>query len=177
MRLILSIPRILLALAAASCVPGRTVREDDGPPALPRMAIPAPPVRPYDPWRNIRLCVVDEQGVRHIPARYNTDTRDTVVEGRPFAEAYPTTAKYAKNAEWFINSEFLEPGRWPYGWYGLPRVMQPHELVPAGEYRGVLMFREVGDLGDPTQVLYAAVEPACIFMVYTVDPRYGAVRG
>ncbi len=166
MRLPVVVAGLLLG-ATAACGPG------SAPPPAPA---PLPPVAAVDPWRDVQVCVVDEQGVREIAARYNVTTGDTLVDGRPYAEAFPTTSKYAEGAEWYINNEPIPRGPVWYGRYGLPRVILPGEVVRSGEYQGVLIFTPPGP-GDPAEVLYAAVRPTCEFQPYSWDLVIGGVRG
>ena len=124
----------------------------------------------------MRVCVVDARGVREVPARYNVTTGDTLVDGRPYAQAFPTTAMYAESAAWYIDSEPMDRGPHRYVRYGLPRVVPPGELVRHGEHRGVMIFAEARDTGERKEVLYAAVRPACEFQPYSGELLTG-VRG
>lgn len=156
-------------LLAAACGYGSA-------PAPPPAPVPPPPPAAVDPWRDVQVCVVDERGVREVPARYNVATGDTLVEGRPYAEVFPLTAAYAQDAEWFIDNEPIPRGPVWYGRYGLPRVILPGEIVRSGAYRGVMIFTPPGP-GDPPEVLYAAVRPGCEFQPYSWDLIIGGVRG
>lgn len=162
---------VLLLLAAVACGSGA---------APPPARAPLPPVPALPPladvlWRDAEVCVADEQGARDVPARHNMVTGDLLVDGRPFAEAYPTTARYAAGAEWYVNNEPFRRGRYGYVKYGLPRVVRPHEMVRAGEQHGVLTFTEPAEPEDPPLVLYMAVRPWCEFQAYQRDlvPREG----
>jgi hypothetical protein len=140
---------------------------------------PAPPVALMtsdSPWRPLRVCVVDGEGVRELSAEYNPLTGDTVIGGRPFSEVYPTTSRYAAGAKWYIDNEPIRIDSVTYGKYGLPRQMRPGELVRRGDYRGVMMFTEPDDHGHPYGVWYAAVSPACAFHPYQWDLLVG-IRG
>jgi hypothetical protein len=152
----------LLLLAAAACGP-RSAPPPVRPPLPP---LPAVPELTDVAWRDLQVCVVDEQGMRDVPARYSLVTGDTLVGGRPFAERYPTTAGYAGEAGWYVNNEPFKRGRYWYVKYGLPGVLRPHEIVPAGEQSGVLAFAAPWERDDPAGVLYVAVRPGCEFQAY-----------
>ncbi len=162
----------LLAFAAAACGPGRAP-----PPVRPPLPpLPALPELGDVAWLDVRLCVVDEQGIRDVPARYSLTTGDTLVDGRQFSEAYPTTAQYAAGADWYVNNEPFKRGRYGYVKYALPRVVRPHEIVRAGEVHGVIAFARPAEPEDPPLVLYVAVRPGCEFQLYQRDlvaPEYG----
>lgn len=128
------------------------------------------------PWRPMRVCVADANGMREVRAQYNTLNGDTLVDGRPFTEVHPTTAQYAAGAEWFINNEPIEIDGITCGKYGLPRETRPGTLVRRQDYRGVMMFTEVDDAGNPYDVWYAAVRTECVFQPYQWDLLVG-IRG
>ncbi len=145
--------------------------------APPPAPVPPPPVATVDPWRDVQVCVVDEQGIREVPARYNVTTGDTLVGGRPYAEVFPLTDAYAQEAEWFINNEMMEQPPYRYGKYGIPHYSLAYPLKHIGDYRGVMLFAEVQDPGDPYSALFVAVRPDCAFQSYSSDLLYGSVRG
>ncbi|HST61918.1 MAG TPA: hypothetical protein VLK84_24670 [Longimicrobium sp.] len=167
---------ILLAMSVGACGQPAARPAPAPPPAPPPAPVP-PPVASVDPWRDVQVCVVDEQGVREIAARYNVTTGDTLVGGRPFAEVYPLTDAYAQNAEWFINNEMMEQPPYRYGKYGIPYHSLAYPLKRIGEYRGVMLFAEVRDSGGPYSGLFVAVRPDCAFQAYSSDLLYGSVRG
>ena len=122
----------------------------------------------------LHVCVVDRQGIRTVPVQYSTATGDTLVDGRPFSEAYPTDEGYAATAEWFVRDEVVTLDGRRYVKYGLPRALGVDDLAPAGEYRGVPVFEQRGE--EDELVRYVAVRPGCVFQPYE-GPHYGAVRG
>lgn len=158
----------MLALAACGRAPA--------PAAAPPPAPPARPVIGDPPWRTLNVCMVDGEGMRFVPVRYNVMTGDSLVDERPFSEVYPTTAAYAEGAEWYINNGHIEIDSIIYTRYGLPRVLRPGELVRRQDYRGVMMFTEAEDPGGPYGVWYAAVRPGCEFHPYQWDLVRG-IRG
>jgi hypothetical protein len=162
-----------LMLATAAC--GTREAPETAPAPPPPVAEPVAAADP--PPRDIRVCVVDEQGMRVIAARYDPATGDTLVEGRPFAEAYPTTGRYAEAAPWYIDNEPVEVDSAIYTKYGLPRVLLPGELVRRRDYRGVMMLTETADTGDPYMIWYAAVRPNCEFHPYQGSLVAYGVRG
>lgn len=52
--------------------------------------------------------------------------------------------------------------------YGYSRVMGVHEIVRAGEHRGVGIYVAVVDTVDP-QVIYVPVRPGCVFQPYQIN--------
>lgn len=168
-------PAIGLLLAVGACGTRETP-----PPTVPPPAPPPAPERVTErdrPFPGLSVCVVDEQGMRVIQAQYDPATGDTLVEGRPFAEAYPTTGKYAEGAPWYIDNEPLEIDSLTYVRYGLPRVLRPGELVRGRDYGGVMTFTEADEPGRPYTVWYAAVRPNCEFQPYQWDLVGLGVRG
>lgn len=162
---------ILLALTACACGSARPADPAPSPPPA------SPPVVTADsPWRDLRVCVADAQGTRDIPVRYNVQTGDTLVDGRPFPEAYPTTERYVEAAEWYINNEPIVFEGIRYVKYGLPRILPADSLVPRGEYRGALVFVE-RDIGENFLVPYVAIRPGCEFHPYQRELITGGVRG
>ncbi len=173
----MNLPRIafLLSMACAAC--GTGARVQSAPPAAPATVPgPPPPVILSEPaWRELRVCVVDRAGMREVPVQYNLLTGDTVIDGRPFSEVYPTDSGYAAAAEWFVRDEMITlPGR-RYTRFGVPRGFSAGDLVPVEAYRGVPLFAERGAEDDPW-MRFVPVRPECVFQPYT-GPEYGAVRG
>lgn len=162
----------ILLMAAGACGSRRAP-----PPVRPPLPpLPALPELVDVAWLDVQVCVVDEQGIRDVSARYSLTTGDTLVDGRPFSEAYPTTAPYAAGAEWYVNNEPFKRGRYGYVKYALPRVVRPHEIVRAGEYAGVMTFKEPAEPEDPPLVLFVPVRPGCEFQMYQRDlvaPEFG----
>ncbi|HST61730.1 MAG TPA: hypothetical protein VLK84_23725 [Longimicrobium sp.] len=146
---------------------------------------PAPVAEPaLIPRADITVCVVQDGELRMVPAQYDTRTGDTLVDGRPFAAAYPDTVGYAAGAEWYVNGEYITLDRKRFVKSGLPRVILPHELLTrAGEYRGVPLFAErekvveVTEQWQPSDIRYVPVRPGCEFQPYENGADVGAVRG
>lgn len=173
-RRIATVVGLLLALAA--CGTGEAPPEVVPPPA-PR-GRPSHLVVADSAWRTIRVCVVDGEGMREVRARYNLLTGDTLVEGRPFAEAYPARAEHARNARWYVENEPITLDGRRHIKYGLPRVLGPGRAVPLGRaHHGVRLFVEAGDEPPPSGILYVPVGPACEFQSYQWDLMVGGVRG
>lgn len=168
---------ISLAIGAAGCG-GSPARVAETPAPEPVPPAPAPAAAPADDgWRDIVVCVADAEGARDVPARYNVVTGDTLVDGRPFAEAFPLTDAYAANAPWYIANEGIDYGPAWYGKYGIPRVVAANEARRVRDFRGVLVFTERDDPGEPYSALYVAVRPGCEFQPYSWDLLIGGVRG
>jgi hypothetical protein len=89
---------------------------------------------------------------------------------------YPTTTGYAERATWYISNEAITFNGRRYVKYGLPRVLGINDIVSAGEYRGVTMFREAGE-GSSELVRYAPVRPGCEFQPYVASLKAPGVRG
>jgi hypothetical protein len=163
---------VLLGVAVGACGSRTEARPADVPPPAP----PPPPIIVDTAWGTLQVCVVDGEGMRMVQVEYSTVTGDSLVDGRPFSEVYPTTAAYAEGAEWYINNEPIEIDSILYTKYGLPRELRPGELVRRRDYRGVMMFTGAEDAGTPYEVWYAAVRPGCEFHPYQWDLLVG-IRG
>jgi hypothetical protein len=120
--------------------------------------------------------VVENGELTRVTARYVATTGDTMIDGRPFSEVHPATEGYAADAAWFIANEPLVLGGFRYVKYGAPRVLLPHELVRAREYRGVPLFAEPPG-GDRPPVVYVPVRPGCVFQSYQDLLEMRGVRG
>jgi hypothetical protein len=163
---------ILLAMAAGAC----------GQPAA-RMA-PAPPPAPIPPppspvpaWRTLMVCVLEGETLRDVPVQYSVVSGDTLMDGRPFAEAYPVTERFAGAARWYHEHELIELDGRRYTKYAPPRSMRPGSLVALGRaHRGVPLFVEAGE-SILSSVLYVPVRPGCEFQTYQWDLMGNGVRG
>jgi hypothetical protein len=112
-----------------------------------------------------------------VRVRYDTQTGDTTVDGRPFSEVFPPDPPgYAAAAPWMVLNEPIRLRGNRYVKYGQPRVLGPGEVERAGEYQGTPLFREAGESGDPV-ILYIPVLPGCVFQPYENTANVGAVRG
>lgn len=158
-------------LAASACGP-RTPVPPPAPPAQREpAAVPAPPPPPPNLVINghITACVVRNGRMEMVPIQYDPATGDTTVNGRPFREAYPVTAEYASVARWYADNEPITVNRSRYIKYGLPRVLGPTDVVPAGSYQGVTLFAEPAEppaRGTRVDVYYLPVTPDCQFQPY-----------
>jgi hypothetical protein len=171
-----------LLLVAAACGTGTRAVPDPAPPPPPapppaaRPPAPPPAQRPPALSTGIQVCIVENGAIRNVTARYNTHTGDSTVNERPFSEVYPATVGYAERAMWYINNEAITVNGRRYVKYGLPRILGINEIVPAIEYRGVMMFREAGE-GSSELVLYVPVRSGCEFQPYVASLKAPGVRG
>jgi hypothetical protein len=130
------------------------------------------------PWQEIRLCVMEDGTPREVPALYDFATGDTMVGGRPFAEAYPVTPVFAADKEWYVQNELIVLDGRRFVKYGRTRILGSGRVVPLGRtYGGVPLYTEGGDHEFPSAVLYVPVRPACEFQSYQWDLVTGGVRG
>lgn len=137
------------------------------PPPPPPPPAPAPaPAPPAD--RAVSVCVVQGTGLSTVEAMYNPTRRDTTVSGQAFATRYPATAPtYAAGATWFVNTDALNFNNTDYVKFGVTRVIQPTQLMRAGEFQGTNVFVESGATA-PYNVVYVPVRPGCEFQPYQV---------
>jgi Outer membrane protein beta-barrel domain len=149
------------------------------PPPPPPFVAPPPPPPPPPPAvmaTNINVCVVENGMLRNVPAQYTAATGDTMVAGRPFAQAYPAAApSYAGGAGWYIQGGPISLDGRRFVKFGLPRVLGVNEVARTGEYQGVPVFAEPG-MARP-DVVYVAIRPGCEFQPYQTEVKSGAVRG
>jgi len=158
-------------LALAACHGAR--------PAPPPAPVPAgpPPQAPPVSARPIAACVVQDERMAMLNADYDPVSGDTTVRGRPFREAYPTTAAFAGAAAWFVGNEAVVHRQHRYYKYELPRVLAVDDVVATGEFRGVSVFVEPAADRDWPQAVYLPVSPDCMFQPYQNMEDVGAVRG
>lgn len=130
-----------------------------------------------DAMRRTTVCVLREGAITNVEVSIDPQRGDTLLDGRPFAEAHPAgSPPYAAASPWYIDHHPLPFRGRTLMKYGLPRVFEPEELRRAGEFRGMPLFAEAGDRGVP-DVVYVFVRPGCVFHPYQIDYQVGAVRG
>ncbi|HEX8696764.1 MAG TPA: hypothetical protein VF746_30375 [Longimicrobium sp.] len=174
---ILSCLAAVVALGACARTPAPAPEPPVPPPAPPPPATPAPAPRAAES-QPISICVLRDGGLARIDVTYRPETGDTLVNGRPFSEAYPVTAPpYAAGADWFVRHEPVAINGRLLAKYGLARVLYPEEVKRVGEYRGIAVFAETGATGPGYDVVYLMVRPGCEFQPYTNPSTVGEVRG
>ena len=145
------------------------------PPPVVEQPIAPPPPPPVTADSNIQVCVLQDGNLTNVTAQYNTARGDTMVNGQPFATAFPTGGQYAANASWYINNEPVMFQNRRFVKYGLPRVLGVNEVTRVGEFQGVPVFAETGQTRP--EVVYVLVRPGCEFQPYQVETKTGSVRG
>jgi hypothetical protein len=114
----------------------------------------------------IRTCVIRAGELIEVAAEVDSATGDTLVGGQPISEVFPLTSPpYLSGADWYTRFEPIRYHGRRYHQYGLPRQISVAELQKVGEYRGVVLFTELGARRDP-EVYYALLRPGCWFQVY-----------
>jgi hypothetical protein len=122
--------------------------------------------------------VLQNGNVREVSVRYNTQTGDTTVDGRPFNEVFPPDAPgYAASAPWMILNEPIPFRGYRYSKYGRPREFGVREVERAGEYQGTSLFIEAGTEDRLPALLLVPVRPGCEFQTYQTSFEGNAVRG
>lgn len=147
------------------------------PPPPPLPMAPQPPPAPLAAMpATINVCVVENGMIRNVQAQYTQATGDTMVAGRPFAQAYPATgSSYAGGANWYIQGDAITLDGRRFVKFGLPRVLGVNDVARSGEYQGVPVFAEGGM--TRSDVVYVAIRPGCEFQPYQTEVKSGAVRG
>lgn len=150
-------------------------------PLLPPAVPPPPDTGPATPGvvaaevRDLPVCVVDGGALRVVVARHDVTRGDTLVDGRPLAEAFPEAAAAAERP-WFGAGEPVVFGGRTYGRFGLPRLLAPGEVVRAGEFGGAGVFVEAGASGAP-EVVYVPAGRGCEMQPYQRLETLRGVRG
>jgi len=165
---------LLLPLSGVACAH----RPPAAPPAPPVVIDPAPPVAPAQrdrPLTSVYFCQIHEGGLSTIIADYDAATGDTLYHGRPLREMFPVTPQPAAATTWYAQDQPIAIRGRLYLKYGLPRLLNADDLVPAGEYQGLRYFAERGD-HDPL-VVYFPVSSNCEFHTYQIAEVGGPVRG
>lgn len=122
------------------------------------------------------VCVIANGQLREIEAELDTATGDTLIAGRPLAEAHPAPSPpYLAGAEWYARDEMVVFERRQYVRYGQPRVLRPDALTRVGEFRGVPLFAP--SRTEAVRFVYALVGRNCEFQPYWYAATVGAVRG
>jgi hypothetical protein len=164
---------LLLALLAVCSACAASARPAPAPDAAAVTVAPAAAAEP-DPGEPIRICVFQNGELAELAARYMPHSGDTLVDGRPFAEAHPVTAPpYAAAAEWYVRHEPLVVGTGRFARkakYGLPRVIQPEQLQRIGDKHGVPLYAEAGE-EENHAVVYVLVRPGCVFHAIPGQPH------
>lgn len=128
----------------------------------------------------VSLCILRDGAIATVSATYRPETGDTVVDGRPWKEVYPTISPpYAERVSWYLANEPIPiPGRrYSLAKYGITRILAPNELKRYGEYRGLPLFVEAEDNSRIADVVYLFVRPGCVFHPYQQTFTPGPVRG
>jgi hypothetical protein len=128
------------------------------------------------PPEMLRLCVVHEGSVRYVLAMRDPATREITFEGRAFAEAFPDVGQYAEARSFFLADEPVVLDERRYVRFGSPRVLEPEDVMHAGEFRGVPVFVEAGLTRAP-DVVYLPTRAGCEFQPYQLEVKTGRVRG
>jgi hypothetical protein len=125
---------------------------------------------------SVEICVIVDGQLREIAAVYDAESGDTVVDGRPLAEAHPIErAPYLAGADWYAHNEMVEFEHRRYVRYGTPRVVRPAPLTRVGEFRDIPLFAE--SRSAAYRVVYALVDPGCTFQPFWYAATVGEVRG
>lgn len=91
---------------------------------------------------------------------------DTLIDDRSWRDVYPATRPpYALGASWLAREFVVLDGR-HYTPYGLPEVIEPHLLVPVGEFRNVPVFAEGGIGEEVPSAIFIPIRPGCEFQPY-----------
>lgn len=171
---------VALVVAASACT--RAPAAEPGPGPEPPARAPANSVR-RSPVHTIvddeiRMGVVQNGSLREVRVRYNTQTGDTTMDGRPFSQVFPPDAPgYAAAAPWMVLNEPISFRGYRYIKYGLPRVFGVREVERAGEYHGTPLFTEAGTGDRLPALLLVPVRPGCEFQTYQTSFEGNAVRG
>lgn len=113
------------------------------------------------------VCVLQDHSLAEVTALYDPVEGDTIVQGRPFSEVYPTAAPaYAATTSWWRAGEPVEFEGNRYVKYGLPRVFSARELVRTGESRGIDVFVQPG----VANMINVPLRPGCEFQPYQRVP-------
>lgn len=126
---------------------------------------------------SIPLCVVDDDALRKVEGAVDAATGDTLVNGRPFSEAYPLSSPpYAGEMPWYHDNtgDFIDLGGTIYVRYGIPRDDEqiradPSLFVRVGDLQGVPIFAVRGE-SPPYHDIFLPVRPGCALQPYQRQP-------
>lgn len=153
---------VSLLLGGASSIPMAAALPSPPPPS----PSPPPPPPPPPADRQIQVCVVQNGQLQTVSASFRPTTSDTVIGGRAFAQAHPTTTpNYAGGAAWFIQQDTMVFNERTWVKFGVIRVVQPPQVQRVGENMGTPVFAEAGRQA-PYEVIYVPVRPGCEFQPY-----------
>lgn len=156
---------LLACLALAACAAGR--KPPAPAPSPVSTTVPPPAFLIVDhPSRIRRACVVQNGKVAEVELVYNFMTGDSLYQGVPFAQAFPSGREYAEAAQWYVDNMPIvyQPGP-RFIRYGLPRLLKPEQITRIGEYDGVGVYGEAG-WTQFHDVIYLPVRPGCWFQPY-----------
>jgi hypothetical protein len=124
----------------------------------------------------VSVCVVRDGELIEVAAAVDPQTGDTVVDGRPYREAFPADAPhYLAAAEWAARGEWVVHERRRYVSYGTPRILRAADLVRVGEFRGIPLFARRAEGGFRS--VYLPTRPGCEFQLFHYNATVGEVRG
>lgn len=142
--------------------------------ALPAQAAEPPVEVPFT------ACVLADGDFRAVSGLYFPAADEWLVEvngvRRRLREAYPDSAGYAGGAPWFARDQPVTFGGHEYRQWGMSRVVQPGELLPAGEVAGVGVFVAPG-AGTPPDVIHVPFRGPCEVQPYRRTTEISRVRG
>lgn len=119
-----------------------------------------------------RACVLRNGRLEEVVVDFAASgAGDSLYQSTPFHRAFPTDITYAATAPWFADEYVVVDGS-RYHKYGLPRIIGSTDVIPFVPIGPVMLFREPTSRGFRPEVVYAPVEPGCVFQPYVrVDAR------
>lgn len=167
---------LLLLSAVCGCAAPASPPVTTGRALSPSAIIPS---QPPAPPMLVSPCVLEGNKLRKVEGNVDPITGDTLVNGRRFSVAYPSTSPpYAGGMPWYVDNnpqgDFIDLGGTSYVRFGVARVdaginADPTILVRVGDLQGIPVFAERGDT-SPAHIIYLPVRAGCAFQPYQRRP-------
>lgn len=160
--------RLLAIVALATgCARGAPPSSPEPAPAPQPAPLPAPiPSISIDTY-HAQYCVLRNGRLESVELQiFSATSGDSTYQGNPIARAFPIDSTYALNASWYTGHEPLSLPADRYIKYGLPRVLEPTDVIPVADFRGVTVFAEPMANRERPEVVYLPVRPGCEFQPY-----------
>lgn len=166
---------LALVMLTGSCATAPAPVVAPAPPEAPPPPAPAP-VPESPALESLSVCVVRDGALSEVPVTYNPATGDSTYQGQRFGDAFPADSSFAIGTAWYHTREPIKIFGRRYLQYGLPRVLQPSDVVARGTYRGIPFFVEPMASTVP-EVLFLPLRPTCEFQTYQIGEHGEPIRG
>jgi hypothetical protein len=138
--------------------------------ALCGVIVPSASSQPHD----FSVCLLREDTLAILPARYDRRTGDTIVQGQTL-ERWERLESYAARSQWYQSNEELSMFGRKYRKVGFPGVVQADQLYSLTSYRAIPVFGTPLEENSIPNQLFVPIRAGCQFQLYApVEPPLSA---